>query len=282
MSDILLNNEPMIRLGFFFGIFISVALLEVLSPRRKLTMSKLTRWLNNLGIVLLNTIILRFLFPAAAVGMAILGHERGWGLLNNVDLPFEIKIIFSIVFLDFAIYMQHVLFHAAPTLWRLHRMHHIDLDYDVTTGARFHPIEIILSMLIKFMVVVSIGASPVAVLIFEVLLNATAMFNHGNIYIYESFDKFLRLFIVTPDFHRVHHSVIDNEANSNFGFSLPWWDYMFGTYQAQPSKGHEGMEIGISQFRDPKDNTFFRLLCQPFQGKVEGYAINRRKWETEE
>lgn len=278
MNEIIMNNEPVIRLSFFFGVFIAIALWEVASPRRKLDTSKSARWISNLGIVFLNTAILRFLFPAAAVGLAFIGQNRSWGLLNNIDFPFWLKVLFAVIFLDFAIYLQHVLFHAAPALWRLHRMHHTDLDYDVTTGARFHPIEIILSMLIKFMVVASIGAPPVAVLIFEVLLNATAMFNHGNIYISESIDRILRLFLVTPDFHRVHHSVIDHEANSNFGFNLPWWDYFFGTYQTQPAKGHIGMEIGIHQFRDPKDNTFFPLLYQPFRGKITDYAINRRKW----
>ena len=278
MNYMLMNNEPAIRMSFFFGVFIAVALWEIASPRRKLGMSKVTRWIGNIGILLFNTILTRILFPAAAVGLAVIADDRVWGLMNNLPSPFWLKFLFAIIFLDFAIYLQHVLFHAAPALWRLHRMHHTDLDYDVTTGTRFHPLEIILSMVIKFIVVISIGAPPAAVLIFEVLLNATAMFNHGNIYINKSIDKFLRLFIVTPDFHRVHHSLIDHETNSNFGFNLPWWDYLLGTYQAQPTKGHIEMEIGINKFRDPKDNTFFQMICQPFKGEITDYAINSRKW----
>ncbi len=226
-----LCHEVAIRLSFFFGVFAVMALWEVFAPRRALTVSKATRWLNNLGIVFLNTIILRLLFPAAAVGMAALAGDQGWGLFNYFQVPFWLAAVLSVIAMDLVIYLQHVMVHAVPTLWRLHRVHHADLDYDVTTGARFHPIEIILSMLIKFATIMVLGPPVVAVVIFEVLLNATAMFNHGNVRILRSIDRVLRWFVVTPDMHRVHHSVEDDEANSNFGFNLPWWDRLFGTYR---------------------------------------------------
>lgn len=273
-----MDNELIIRLGFFFGVFAIMAGWELISPRRKLMNSKLIRWYSNLGIVLLNSVILRFIFPAAAVGMAITAQERGWGLMNNFEIPLAGSVVAAVVFMDLAIYLQHVLFHSAPALWRVHRTHHTDLDYDVTTGARFHPIEIVLSMLIKFSVVVTIGAPPVAVLIFEVVLNATAMFNHSNVYIPKSIDAFIRLFIVTPDMHRVHHSVEENETNSNFGFNLSVWDRLFGTYLAQPSKGHVDMEIGIHKFRDPEYLHLGRMILIPFIGDAGDYAINRRNY----
>jgi sterol desaturase/sphingolipid hydroxylase (fatty acid hydroxylase superfamily) len=185
--------------------------------------------------------------------------------------------------MDFIIYLQHVLVHAVPLLWRLHRMHHADLDYDVTTGARFHPIEIILSMLIKFATIVVLGPPVVAVVIFEILLNATAMFNHGNVRLPLGLDRVLRLILVTPDMHRVHHSVEDDEANCNFGFSLPWWDRLFGTYRDQPRGGHEGMTIGIHKFRTPKEASWLPgMLLLPFRGKVSAYTINRRQWSKED
>ncbi len=273
-----MGNEAVIRLGFFFGVFLVMAAWEVASPRRKLTESKAVRWFSNLGIVFLNTIISRLLFPAAAIGAALTAQQRHFGLLNNMDAPFWLKVAGGLVFLDLAIYLQHALFHAIPALWRLHRMHHSDLDYDVTTGARFHPIEIVLSMVIKMSVAAVVGAPPLSVLIFEVLLNATAMFNHGNVRLPEKLDHIIRLLIVTPDMHRVHHSVEDHEANSNFGFNLSIWDRIFGTYLDQPEKGHLGMTIGIRQFRDEKYLALHMMLAQPFIAEVSGYAINRRRW----
>ena len=280
MQEYLLTHAPSVRLGCFFGILALMALWEVLAPRRPLTASKPLRWVSNLGIVILNSVLLRLLFPAAAMGMAVLAADRHWGLLNNVTWPPELEIIFGIVALDGAIYLQHVMFHAVPALWRLHRVHHADLDFDVTTGARFHPIEIILSMLIKFGVIVTLGPAPVAVLIFEVLLNATAMFNHGNVRIPAGIDRVLRLFVVTPDMHRVHHSIEDHETNSNFGFNLPWWDRLFGTYKAQPDAGHTGMTIGLREPRAPRLVAALPgMLWLPFVGKVTDYAINRRTWK---
>ncbi len=273
------DNEVAFRLTFFFGVFAIVAIWEIRSPRRSLSVSKTIRWANNLGLVFLNSLILRLLFPAAAVGVAIVMDERNWGLLNVYELPFVLSVVITIVAMDCIIYLQHVMVHAIPVLWRLHRVHHADLDYDVTTGSRFHPVEIILSMLIKFATIVLLGAPAFAVILFEVILNATAMFNHGNLKLPEKIDRVLRLFLVTPDMHRVHHSVEDDEANSNFGFSLPWWDRLFGTYRDQPRGGHEGMVIGIHKYREVKQVAQLPgMLMLPFVGKVSDYAINRRQW----
>ena len=279
IDEFITSNEAPIRLSFFFGVFVVIALWELLSPKRALTVSKAVRWLNNLGIVVLNTVILRLIFPAAAVGVAAFASSQGWGLLNHFAVPYVVAVILSVIAMDFIIYLQHVMVHAVPALWRLHRVHHADLDYDVTTGARFHPIEIILSMLIKFATIVVIGPPVIAVIIFEILLNGTAMFNHGNIHIPKGIDRVVRWFVVTPDMHRVHHSVEDDEANSNFGFSLPWWDRLFGTYRDQPRAGHQNMTIGIHKFRDPKQvDQLPGMLALPFVGKISGYTINRREW----
>ncbi|RKZ35979.1 MAG: sterol desaturase family protein [Gammaproteobacteria bacterium] len=278
----LAQYELPIRLGFFFGVFAAVGLWEILAPRRALTASKAIRWMNNLALVVLNSVLLRLLFPFAAVGMAAFAAEHGWGLLNHFDLAFWAAAVFAVIAMDFAIWVQHVLMHAVPTLWRLHRVHHADPDYDVTTGVRFHPLEIILSMLIKFATIVVLGPPVAAVILFEVLLNATAMFTHGNVRLPAALDRLLRLLVVTPDMHRVHHSVEDDEANSNFGFSLPWWDRLFGTYRAQPRRGHQGMVIGIRDYREPADVSWLPgLLSLPFKGAITGYTINRRRWPDE-
>ncbi|NOZ54912.1 MAG: sterol desaturase family protein [Gammaproteobacteria bacterium] len=279
VNDFVMNYELAIRLGFFLGIFVIMGVWEVIAPRRVLTVSKIIRWSNNLSIVFLNSLILRLLFPAAAVGMAAFSSQQGWGIFNYFNVPFWLAILVTVIALDFIIYLQHVMVHAVPTLWRLHRMHHADLDIDLTTGSRFHPIEIILSMLIKFATIIVLGAPVLAVVIFEVLLNATAMFNHSNVRLPIGLDRRLRWFVVTPDMHRVHHSVNDDEANSNFGFNLPWWDRLFGTYKAQPRQGHTNMAIGIHKFRDPKQVVWLPgMLTLPFIGKITDYAINRREW----
>jgi sterol desaturase/sphingolipid hydroxylase (fatty acid hydroxylase superfamily) len=283
INEFVMANEKTIRMGFFFGMLAIVGLWEVLAPRRALTVAKSLRWLNNLGLVFFNSFLLRVLFPAAAVGMAAFTTQQGWGIFNYYEAPFWLAVVASVVAMDFIIYLQHVMVHAVPALWRFHRMHHADLDFDVTTGARFHPIEIILSMLIKFATIVVLGPPIVAVVIFEVLLNATAMFNHGNVRLPLGLDRVLRLLVVTPDMHRVHHSVEDDEANSNFGFNLPWWDRLFGTYRAQPRAGHDGMTIGIRKFRQPKQVTWFAgMMTLPFKGKISDYAINRRQWSDGE
>jgi sterol desaturase/sphingolipid hydroxylase (fatty acid hydroxylase superfamily) len=271
-----MQNEIAIRVSFFFGIFALVAIWELLAPRRTSTTSKTVRWLSNLGITFLNPAVVRLVFPILAMGLALLAQERGWGLLNNVGLPYWLEVVVGVIVLDLVIYLQHLMFHAVPVLWRLHMMHHADLDFDVTTGLRFHPIEMVLSMVIKLSVVVLIGPPALAVLTFEVLLNATSMFNHGNIRLPLSIDRRLRLLVVTPDMHRVHHSVTIRETNSNFGFNLPWWDRLLGTYRDQPAAGHQGMTIGLAQFRDAKRLTLPWMLALPFIGKTGEYAINSR------
>jgi sterol desaturase/sphingolipid hydroxylase (fatty acid hydroxylase superfamily) len=278
-NDFIMANEMPIRLGFFFGILGFMALWEFITPRRQLQTSKAVRWANNLGLVFINSLVLRLAFPAAAVGMAAFAGEQGWGLFNYVNAPFWVAVLVSVVIMDFFIWLQHVVVHTVPVLWRLHRVHHTDLDFDVTTGTRFHPLEILLSLLIKFAVIVLLGPPGVAVVVFEVVLNATAMFNHGNVCIPTSLDRLLRLVVVTPDMHRVHHSLEDDETNSNFGFNLPWWDRLFGTYRAQPRGGHEAMRIGIYTFRTDKWCSWLPgMLAIPFVGKVQRYAINRRLW----
>ncbi|MGI9227445.1 MAG: sterol desaturase family protein [Gammaproteobacteria bacterium] len=280
LTELIINNEVVIRLGFFFGVLGIMAMWEIITPRRTLSVSKSLRWMNNLVIVFLNTAILRLIFPAAAVGMAALAETQGWGIFNHLKIPYWLAVIASVIMMDAVIYFQHVLVHSVPILWRLHRVHHADLDFDVTTGTRFHPIEIILSMLIKFAAIVVLGPPIVAVVIFEVLLNATSMFNHGNVRIPLGVDRVLRLFIVTPDMHRVHHSVEDDETNSNFGFNFPWWDRLFGTYRNQPRAGHEQMTIGITTFRDRQHCTWLPgMLALPFIGKITNYTINRRQWD---
>jgi len=258
------NSEILTRLGFFFGVLLVMVGWEVLAPRRILSFPRKLRWSGNLGIVLLNTLTARLLFPLMPVAFAFLAHERGWGLLNQINLPSWLEIGVALVLMDLAIYLQHVIFHTFRIFWRVHRMHHTDLDYDVTTGLRFHPIEIFLSLLLKLAAVAFVGPTPAAVVIFEVLLNATSMFNHGNVRIRMSVDRVLRLFVVTPDMHRVHHSVITRETNSNYGFNLPWWDRLFGTYRKQPAMGHEKMTVGLDAFRDPKMLRLHWLLAIPF------------------
>jgi sterol desaturase/sphingolipid hydroxylase (fatty acid hydroxylase superfamily) len=270
-----MSAETKIRLVFCLSIFALVSIWEILASRRPLATSKKVRWFNNLSITFMNPLLVRLLFPVLAVNMALKSQERAWGLLNNFDVPYWLDIVVGIVVLDLVIYLQHVMFHAIPILWRLHMVHHADLDYDLTTGLRFHPIEIILSMGIKLSVVAIFGLPVAAVLIFEVLLNGAAMFNHGNIRLPLKIDRILRYFIVTPDMHRVHHSVIIRETNSNYGFNLPWWDRLFGTYCHQPANGHAGMTIGLSQFRDPGKLTLPWLLVMPFIGDPGKYPINR-------
>lgn len=277
INNFITDHEIQIRLGFFFGVFIIMALWELVAPRRKLLVPKLMRWSNNLALVVLNSVVLRLLFPAAAVGMAVFAQGQGWGVFNYYDLPLLLIAVVSVIIMDGIIYLQHVMVHAVPALWRLHRVHHADPDFDVTTGSRFHPLEIILSMLIKFAVIMVLGPPVVAVIIFEVLLNGMAMFNHSNVRLNKTFDKYLRLFVVTPDMHRVHYSVDADETNSNFGFSLPWWDRLFGTYRDQPRKGHEAMIIGIHQYNKPEQVTWLhKMLLLPFIGKITEYAINSR------
>ncbi|MGM0577381.1 MAG: sterol desaturase family protein [Myxococcota bacterium] len=266
------------RLGAFAGVLALMALWEVVGARRPLALPKSRRWLSNLSLVVLNTVVLRLAFPAAAVGAAAIAAEQGWGVLNWIELPAALAVVASVVLLDLAIYLQHVMFHAVPVLWRLHMVHHADLDFDVTTGLRFHPIEILASMGIKLALVVLIGPPVVGVLIFEVVLNATSMFNHGNVSLPRAVDRVLRWVVVTPDMHRVHHSVEPSETNSNFGFNLPWWDRLLGTYQAEPEAGHDAMTIGVEHLQERRPQGLLWMLSLPFRGGAGSYAINRRRW----
>lgn len=243
-------TEFTVRLGSFALVLLSMALWELLAPRRRLTAGKPLRWLSNLGLVAMNTALARLVVPLSAVAMAELAATHGWGLLNWIQWPVWLELMLAVVALDLAIYLQHVMFHAVPVLWRLHLVHHADLDIDVTTGLRFHTLEILLSMLIKAAAVLVLGPSVWAVVIFEVVLNATSMFNHSNVKMPLWLDRVLRLIVVTPDMHRVHHSALQRETNSNYGFNLPWWDFLLGTYRDQPEAGHETMTIGLEQFRD--------------------------------
>lgn len=275
MAEAFIAYEWAIRLVGFAGVFVAMALWEVGLPRRKLTVGRRRRWPGNLGIVAIDTVIVRAFLPTAAVGVALVCEALGWGLLRWIGSPLWAATLISLILLDLAIYLQHVLFHWVPPLWRLHRMHHADLDIDVTTGVRFHPIEIMLSLLIKLAVVAGLGVPALAVLIFEVLLNATSLFNHSNVRMGPAADRIVRWLVVTPDMHRVHHSIIRAETDSNFGFNFPWWDRLFGTYRPQPKEGHLGMTIGIDAFRDPAELRLDRMLAQPFRSD-EG----RRAGET--
>lgn len=271
----------LIRFASFSAVFAIMALWEAAAPRRALTISRTLRWVNNLGLVALNTLIVRLLFPAAAVGMAAFAAEHGWGMLNHFDVPAWLAVPAAVVAMDFLIWSQHVMVHAVPALWRLHRVHHADPDYDLTTGARFHPLEILLSLLVKFATIMVLGPPVLAVIVFEILLNGMAMFNHANVRLPAGLDRALRWWLVTPDMHRVHHSVEDDEANSNFGFNLSWWDRLFGTYRGQPRGGHTAMPIGIHGYNEPRQVSWLPgLLALPFRGRVTGYAINRRQWSN--
>ena len=260
-----LAAEPLIRLGVFATVLTVLIAGELLAPRRQFTVRRSRRWPGNVGVVVISTVLIRILFPTAAVGLALVAEANGWGLLNLVAAPDWLAILVAIVLLDLIIYAQHRLFHAVPILWRLHRMHHADLEIDVTTGFRFHPGEIVLSMVIKLGAVAVLGAPALGVMIFEILLNATSLFNHSNIRLSVAVDERLRRILVTPDMHRVHHSIVARETNSNFGFNLPWWDRLFGTYRAQPAAGHEAMTIGLTLFRDPSELRLDRILMQPLR-----------------
>lgn len=269
-------SEPLIRLGFFLGVLLLMAVWEALTPRRPQTVGRLLRWPNNLALVVLNTLAVRLVFPLAGVGMALVAQAHGWGLFHLVALPAWLTIPAAVLLLDLTIYAQHVTFHAVPVLWRLHRMHHADLEFDVTTGLRFHPVEILLSMVIKLAAVAILGAAPIAVLVFEVVLNVTSMFNHGNVRLPGALDRMVRFVVVTPDMHRVHHSIVRRETDSNFGFNVPWWDRLFGTYHAQPAAGHDHMTIGIERFRDVRELWLDRMLLQPLRADppVSGQRTN--------
>ncbi len=260
-----MSSGDAIRLGLFALVFFVIAGWEILAPRRELNFSRYIRWSSNIGMSLLNQLVLRLCFPVLLVGLAVVVRQREWGLFNLLEVPEVLAITLCLLLLDLAIYIQHIVFHRVAWLWRLHRVHHTDLDFDVTTAVRFHPLEIILSMSIKMALVLLLGAPPLAVLIFEIVLNLTALFNHGNIFIPVKLDRVLRWVLVTPDMHRVHHSARTAETNSNFGFNLPWWDHLFKTYCPQPGKGHEEMTVGLEEFRSEDKLLLPALLLLPFK-----------------
>jgi sterol desaturase/sphingolipid hydroxylase (fatty acid hydroxylase superfamily) len=261
--------EAVVRVGTFCGILTVMLLWEAYRPRRPLSRPRRERWGANLGLTLLNTVLVRVTVGGMAYTAAVFAADQGVGLLHWRPLPAWVAAAVTLVVLDFALYLQHVLFHAVPVLWRLHRMHHVDLDVDATTGLRFHPLELLLSLGIKAAVVVLLGAVPWAVVAFEILLNAASVFNHSNVALPERLDRWLRWLVVTPDMHRVHHSTRVDETNTNFGFSVAWWDRLCGTYRAQPALGQGGMDIGLRDERTPLN--LGQLLLLPFRDRT-GYA----------
>jgi len=266
----LLKSELGIRFGCFLAVFLAMALWEMRAPRRALTTSKKFRWFSHFALVLLNSLLVRLIAPLGVVSIAVLADAHGWGLLNTMTLPYWLSVAIGVMAFDLAVYLQHVVFHAVPMLWRLHLVHHADLDFDVTTGFRFHTLEILLSFGIKAAVTSLLGPPVLAVLLFEIVLNGTAMFNHGNVRMPSRLDRLLRWIVVTPDMHRVHHSAVASEMNSNFGFNLPWWDYLFGSYCEQPAEGHGKMTIGLAHLRDARqverlDGVFLLPFSSPPQ-----------------
>jgi len=261
-----MEHESTLRLSLFIGIFLLMAMLEVLASKKKLRFGR-SRWAANLGLVMLNTVVARLLFPAGAVGAALWAQSHDVGLLPMLGLNDIGMVLLAVVILDGVIYAQHVLFHRLPILWRLHQVHHADRDIDVTTGLRFHPLEIVISMLIKITVVVALGAPVLAVIMFEMILNGMAMFNHANIRLPKLLDACLRVFLITPDVHRIHHSVLVHETNSNYGFNLSLWDRCFGTYRAQPKAGHDGMTIGLPEYQQQPTHDLLWMLRLPLKSK---------------
>jgi sterol desaturase/sphingolipid hydroxylase (fatty acid hydroxylase superfamily) len=261
----IVSNGDTLRLGVFILIFLIVATWEVVARRRDLKHPRSSRWYGNIGLGSLNPLVLRFCFPILVVGIAVQAQQHGWGLFNLIEIPQTMEFLLCLLLLDFAIYLQHIAFHRLSWLWRLHKVHHSDPDFDLSTALRFHPLEIVLSMFIKMIVAGLLGVPPLAVLIFEIVLNLTAMFNHGNIKIPIGVDRVLRKLLVTPDMHRVHHSTIPTETNSNYGFNLSCWDYLFHTYVAQPENGHDDMTVGLDEYKGSDKLRLLELLTLPFK-----------------
>ncbi|BCS34019.1 hypothetical protein TBR22_A32480 [Luteitalea sp. TBR-22] len=260
-----MQGETMVRLAVFAGVLGAVAIAEAIRPRRPRALRRAQRWPHNLGLVAVGAAAMRVVAPAGAVTAAVVAARHGWGVLPAVSAPPVIAWATTVLVLDLAIWAQHVAMHKVDVLWPLHRVHHADVDVDVTTGVRFHPVEYLLSLAWKGMVIVALGAPAGAVVLFEVLLNATSMFNHANLRLSPGADRVVRWLLVTPDMHRVHHSVDRGEADSNYGFNVPWWDRLFGTYRAQPRQSHETMTLGVGQFGEAAEQRIDRLLTQPFR-----------------
>lgn len=276
MIDFIYKYEAAIRLGVFLGGFSLLALWELATPNRSLTQAKIQRWFNNIALVICSTVVIRLLIPTAAIALAYLVEQNQWGISYEIDLPFWLRVVLTFILLDLTIYFQHALFHVMPVLWRFHRVHHSDLDCDVTTGLRFHPIEIVISTLVKFVAILGFGAPVLTVILFELILNLMSMFTHSNVRINKTFEHILRWFIVTPDMHRIHHSTLENETNSNFSFNLSLWDRIYGTYMAEPKAGQQGLIIGLEQYNSPDWQNFKGLITMPFTSAIRGYAINDR------
>lgn len=279
MQELFFQYESIIRLGSFLGLFALLTIWEISSPKRELLELRRFRWFSNFGLIVISSVLVRFIVPTAAVGIALFSAENKLGFLNHFDISFATQFVLAFILMDLSIYFQHIMFHALPLFWRFHRVHHSDLDCDITTGLRFHPIEIVISILFKFIVIISIGAPVIAVVIFEIVLNAASMFTHSNIKIPPSLEKLIRWFIVTPDMHRIHHSINENETNSNFGFFISVWDRLLGTYLHQPADGQENMQIGLQDFRQPKWQNLRWLIYLPFVSSIDDYAINKRKYK---
>lgn len=281
MEELFFKYESYIRLGSFFGLFALLAIWEISAPKRQLLKLRRFRWFSNIGLIVISNILIRFIIPTAAVGIALHAEQEQLGFLYLLgNLPMIVHFILAFILMDLAIYFQHVMFHALPIFWRFHRVHHSDLDCDITTGVRFHPFEIVISILFKFLVIISIGAPVLAVVIFEIILNAASMFTHSNIKIPCTIERITRWFIVTPDMHRIHHSIDERETDSNFGFFISAWDRLLGTYLNQPKLGYKEMEIGLQDFREPKWQNLRWLIYLPFVSKIKRYAINKRSMEN--
>lgn len=268
-ANSLLEHEGLIRLSVFGGMLALMMGLEALLPRRARVQNRVGRWRTNFALSLLNSLLLRYAFPVLAVGAALWTQAQGWDLMPLLELPGWVELIATLLLLDLAIYWQHRIFHITPFFWRFHKVHHSDQDIDTLTAIRFHPVEIIFSMLIKIALVIALGATPEAVILFEIILNATALFNHANLKLPLGVDRVLRLVLVTPDMHRTHHSVIQTETDRNFGFNIPLWDRLFGSYCAGPQAGHLGMDIGLSAYRGPETSQLGWSLVLPFRANSD-------------
>jgi sterol desaturase/sphingolipid hydroxylase (fatty acid hydroxylase superfamily) len=262
--DSLLDHEPSMRAWAFYGPLFIVLCWEILAPRRLRSRPMLTRWFGNLAVAVLNAVALRWLFPILALGLAVLAQQREWGLFNQLSLSGPVIVGVSVLVLDLVDYLRHRLFHAIPVCWRFHRMHHSDQDVDWSTGLRFHPFEPAVTTIVQLLVVVLVGTPPESVLLFELLVVVTALFQHGNVALPETVDRWLRRILITPDMHRVHHSVIKKETDSNFGVVFPWWDHLLGTYRNQPENGHTQMQVGLTEFSDPRHMELHWMLALPF------------------
>ena len=267
-----IDTATLLRGGAFAAVLVLLATAEAIWPRRRRGQSRWRRWTTNIGMIAIGSAALRLLLPILALSMATIAAAKGWGLFNIVNWPALVEVVLAIVLLDLAIYAQHVATHRIPLLWRLHKVHHADRDLDVSSGFRFHPLETIASMGYKIAIVALLGPAVVAVFIFELLLGTLPMFNHANLHLPAWLDRVLRRIVVTPDMHRVHHSTIARETNSNYGFNLALWDHVFGTYRDQPERGHTGMDIGLDEYDGAAASSLLSSLAMPFDNSAQSQA----------